>query len=56
VKYKIRDGKDFIMDGKIFKPVDGVVELPRKVDHPDLTPVVAPKKAPAKGKAKNDNA
>lgn len=62
-KYKVIRNTDFIMDGIIYRNNGEYVELPKKVEHRDLTPWVEPKapakvepKAPAKGKAKNDNA
>jgi len=42
MKYKSINGKDIILDGEIYRPgKNGIVDLPKKYNHPDLTELSA---------------
>lgn len=39
MKHTVKDNKDVIHNGVIYKPVDGIVDLPDRVENDDIKPI-----------------
>ena len=39
MKHEVKDNKDVIHNGAIYKPIDGIVDLPERIENEDIKPV-----------------